>query len=149
MREALSEAVALAKQFEGFSADPYLCPAGVATIGYGSTSYLDGRKVTLADRPVSKAEAELLLIQVMTSVCTSVLKASPTVATNTNVWAALADFVYNLGIARYRSSTLRKRVDEKDFTAAGEELLRWTRAGGRVLPGLVKRRQAERELMLR
>lgn len=149
MKEALSNAVALAKQFEGFRSEPYLCPAGVATIGYGSTSYLDGRKVTLEDRPVSKAEAELLLIQVMTAVCASVLKASPIVLGNANAWAALADFVYNLGISRYRSSTLKRRVDAQDFAAAGVELLRWTRAGGRVLPGLVKRRQAEWELMLR
>ena len=72
-----------------------------------------------------------------------VLKASPGLISHPRVLGAMTDFAYNLGVARYRGSTLRKRVDEQDWESAKEQLMLWTRGGGKVLPGLVKRRQAE------
>lgn len=148
MKQALRSAVALAKPFEGLSLVPYLCPAGVPTQGYGTVYKPDGSKVSLSDPAISEATAELWLVQTLEAICISVAKASPSIVTNQQAWGAITDFVYNLGIGRYRSSTLKRRIDEQDYHAAGDELLRWVRAGGRVLPGLVKRRQAERELML-
>lgn len=148
MKEALRTAVGLAKAFEGLRLKPYLCPAGVPTIGYGTVYKPDGTKVTMSDPAITEATAELWLINSMQGICSSVVKASPILLTHEPAWGAIADFVYNLGLSRYRSSTLKKRIDEGDFEAAGEELLRWVRGGGVVLPGLVKRRVAEKELML-
>jgi lysozyme len=59
----------------------------------------------------------------------------------------MTDFAYNLGVARYRASTLRKRINEDDFEGAKVELKKWIRGGGKVLPGLVRRRQAEAALL--
>ena len=145
--DALKVAVALCKRFEGFSSAPYTCPAGVATIGYGNTFYEDGSKVTLQDKPITQAEAELMLVRSLsTQYLPAVLKASPTLINNSNALGAILSFAYNLGVSRYRASTLRKRLDAADWQGAREEIVRWTRAGGRVLPGLVKRRAAERAM---
>lgn len=62
--------------------------------------------------------------------------------------AAITDFTFNLGAGRLQTSTLRRRINERNWEEAGDELLRWTRGGGRVLPGLVRRREAERALLL-
>jgi len=75
-----------------------------------------------------------------------VLKASPHLIAHPKVLGALGDFAYNLGVPRYRASTLKGRIDEKDWDGAKEQLMRWVRGGGRVLPGLVKRRKAECEI---
>jgi len=145
---ALKIAVELCKQFEGFRAEPYLCSAGVATIGYGATFYLDGRKVSLTDPPITQAQAELMLIQGLQSqYMPAVLKASPSLVAFPNALGAITDFAYNLGAARYRASTLRKRVDAGDWPGAKVELMKWVRGGGKVLPGLVKRRAAEARVM--
>jgi lysozyme len=76
-----------------------------------------------------------------------VLKASPVLITNEKALAAITDFAYNLGVARYRASTLKRRVDAKDWSGACDELAKWNKGGGKVLPGLVKRRQAEIDLI--
>ena len=145
--KALDVAVQLCKTFEGFRAAPYLCPAGVATIGYGNTFYEDGSKVTLQDKPITQAEAELMLVRSLsTQYLPAVLKASPTLINNSNALGAVLSFTYNLGVSRYRASTLRKRLDVLDMGGAKEEIVKWTRCGGKVLQGLVKRRAAERDL---
>jgi lysozyme len=148
MKQALSSAVELAKHFEGLRLSPYLCPAGVPTQGYGTVWKPDGTKVNLHDPAITEATAEPWLITTLEDICINLAKVSPVLVMNENAWGAIADFVYNLGISRYKSSTLKKRIDKEDFQGAGVELLRWNRAGGRVLAGLVRRRQAERELML-
>ena len=145
--KALDVAAQLCKTFEGFRAAPYLCPAGVATIGYGNTFYEDGTKVTLQDKHITQVEAELMLVRSLsTQYLPAVLKASPTLINNPNALGAILSFTYNLGVSRYRASTLRKRLDAADWDGAKIEIVKWTRAGGRVLKGLVKRREAERAL---
>jgi len=147
--DALKVAVALCKQFEGFRSEPYLCPAGVATIGYGNTFYENGTKVTLQDKLITQSEAELMLIRSLsTQYLPTVLKASPGLIAYPERLGAITDFCFNLGAARYRASTLRKRIDAGDVQGAADEVLKWNKAGGRVLPGLVKRRAAERALFL-
>jgi lysozyme len=147
--DALKVAVALCKRFEGFSPTPYACPAGVATIGYGNTFYENGTKVTLQDKLITQSEAELMLIRSLsTQYLPAVLKASPGLIIYPERLGAITDFCFNLGAARYRASTLRKRIDAGDVERAREEILKWNKAGGRVLPGLVKRRAAERALFL-
>jgi len=144
---ALAVALALIRRFEGFRPRPYLCPAGVPSIGYGSTRYLDGRAVQLTDPPISREAAErLLLVQVRRTYLPAVLALCPGVS-DPNHLAALIDFAYNLGAGNLSASTLRRKVNANDWKAAAVEFLRWVRGGGRMLPGLVKRRQAEVALL--
>jgi lysozyme len=140
-------AVDLARRFEGCRLRPYLCPAGVPTIGYGATRYADGRPVQLTDPPMTQAGAEaMLLASVRGTYLPAVLVLCPGV-TDPRRLAALIDFTFNLGAGSLRSSTLRKRVNANRWGDVPTELARWVRAGGRVLPGLVLRRQAEADLI--
>jgi len=140
----LDIAAALCKQFEGFKSKPYLCPAGIPTIGYGSTYYADGRKVTLQDEPISETTAEALLLhELQHTYLPGVLRHCPILLTDEPKCNAIVDFVYNLGIGRLQTSTLKRKINEQDWDGAKEQLALWTRGGGRVLPGLVKRRAAE------
>jgi lysozyme len=142
--EAVEVAAALCRPFEGLRLKPYICPAGYPTIGYGTVYKPDGTKVTMEDQPITKETAEeWLLHELRHNYLAGVLKASPALITNPRALGAMADFAYNLGVARYRGSTLRRKVDAQDWEAAKDELMKWVRGGGKVLPGLVKRRKAE------
>jgi lysozyme len=146
--QSLDLAVVLCKYFEGFRSKPYLCPAGFPTIGYGTVYKPDGTKVTLQDPPVTEEQAEeWLRRELLNNYMLGVLKASPILVKHPNVLAAMADFAYNLGVPRYRASTLRKRIEAQDWSGASVELGKWVYGGGRVLPGLVKRRAAESQLL--
>lgn len=145
--QAVQVASALMRRFEGFYPKPYLCPAGVPTIGYGSTLYADGSAVQLTDPPITRQQAEeLLQLTVRRDYLPAVLKLCPGVD-DPNRLAALIDFAYNLGNGALRSSTLRKRVNAGDWDAVPAELMKWNKAGGRVLRGLTLRRQAEAALI--
>jgi lysozyme len=142
-------AAALCRRFEGFYSKPYLCPAGVPTIGYGATHYLDGRRVTLKDAPISRETAErLLTAQIERVYLPTVLKLCPgLVCEEAERLAAIIDFTFNLGEGRLRGSTLRKRINAGEWDAVPTELRKWTIGGGKVLRGLVLRREAECELV--
>jgi len=140
----LELAAALCKQFEGFRSRPYLCPAGVATIGFGSTYYADKRKVTLEDPPMSQEEAHaLLMIELEHTYLPGVLRNCPILATDERKCNAIVDFAYNLGVGRVQTSTLKRKINAQDWEGAQEQLMLWTKGGGKVLPGLLKRRKAE------
>jgi lysozyme len=144
----LDIAAALCKQFEGFRGKPYLCPAGVATIGYGSTYYADGRKVVLTDAPMSEPDATVLLLQELHhTYLPAVLRHCPVLLTDEKKCNAIVDFAYNLGTGRLQTSTLKRKINSGSWEEAKEQLLLWTKGGGRVLPGLVKRRTAECRLL--
>jgi lysozyme len=144
---AIQIAAALARRFEGLYLSPYLCPAGVPTIGYGATYYEDGTRVQLTDPPITRARAEVLLLwMVRTVYLPVVIKLCPGVD-NPRRLAALIDFTFNLGAGQLKASTLRKRVNAGDWDAVPGELRKWTRGGGRVLRGLVIRREAEAVLI--
>ena len=145
--EAVAIAASLCRQFEGLYLKPYLCPANVATIGFGSTRYEDGRRVTLADPPITKARAEELLMWEINKVCVPAVARSCPDLKEPKKLAALLDFTFNLGSGNLHSSTLRKKINAEDWDAAQLELAKWVRGGGRVLPGLVKRRTAEAALL--
>ena len=147
MMGALETAAEIAKRFEGFRAKPYLCPAGVPTIGYGSTLYETGRKVSLADSPIDQERAEELLLWELRRSLTAALRYCPVLATNENRLAAITDFVYNLGAGRLQISTLRRRINQQNWPEVKKELLRWVRAGGKILPGLAARRTVEAGLI--
>lgn len=150
----LDLAAELCRRFEGFRAKPYLCPAGVPTIGYGSTYYADGRQVALTDAPITEIAArELLVRELFHTYAPGVLRQCPgllPLALLADDWRklnAIVDFAYNLGVGRLQTSTLRRKINAGDWSGAQAELMKWTRGGGRVLPGLVTRRRAECELL--
>tara|TARA_R110000737_G_scaffold125041_1_gene157493 strand:+ start:4676 stop:5119 length:444 start_codon:yes stop_codon:yes gene_type:complete len=135
------------KHFEGFSSDPYLCPADVATIGYGATYGFDHKRITMDHRPISLEEGEALLAQELGSVERSVRRLVR-VALTQNQFDALVSFTFNLGSGRLQSSTLRSKLNRGDYEGASLEMPKWRKAGGRVLAGLVKRRFSEQKLFL-
>ena len=150
----LEIATELCRRFEGFRAKPYLCPAGVPTIGYGSTFYADGRKVTLEDAPMDEPQARALLVsELMHRYAPGTIRQCPillTLAMTAGDWGklnAIVDFAYNLGVGRLQTSTLRRKINAQDWEGAKEQLKLWVRGGGRVLPGLVARRNAEISIM--
>lgn len=143
---AVAIAAALARRFEGLYLRPYLCPAGVPTIGYGATYYEDGTRVTLADPPITRERAEALLLwMVRTRYLPAVVNLCPGVD-SPELLAALIDFTFNVGAGNLRASNLRRRVNARDYAAVPDELRKWNKAGGRVLRGLVLRREAEAAL---
>jgi lysozyme len=132
----------LAKEAEGLRLTAYPDPAtGGApwTIGYGSTRGVKpGMSITLA-------EAQQRLVVDMTEAGNAVTRWVDVPLTQ-GQFDALADFVFNLGEGRFRSSTLLNRINAKDFTVAAAEFPKWTKAAGKVMPGLVTRRAKERAL---
>lgn len=145
------QAIELAKRFEGFHrvpkhdpnrAYPYLCPAGYLTIGYGHLCKPD-------HPPITEAEAEIYLARDLQTALAATLRYCPALATEAEGrLAAIVDFTFNLGAGRLQASTLRRRVNQREWAAAASELRRWVYGGGRVLPGLVVRREAEAALLL-
>lgn len=146
--EAVNIAATLCRPFEGLRLKPYICPAGYPTIGYGTVWKPDGTKVTMEHPEIAKETADdWLMSELQTNYLAGVLKVSPGLIAYPSALGAMADFAYNLGVARYRGSTLRRKVDERDWGGAKEQLALWVRGGGKVLPGLVKRRAAEAKLL--
>ena len=139
--------LSLIQQFEGFSAKPYKCPAGVPTIGYGATYYPDGRRVTMQDKPVSEADATDMLRSMLASYEAGVSRYVQVPLTQ-GQFDALVSFAYNLGLSALKSSTLLRLLNLRDYAGAAAQFLRWNRAGGKVLPGLTRRREAERKLFV-
>ena len=151
MIEVPQAAIDLAKRFEGFCwvpksdpdrAYPYVCPAGFWTIGYGHLC--DAKHL-----PITMEEGEAHLAADMADSLSATLRYCPVLATEPDGrLAAIVDFTFNLGVGRLQTSTLRRRVNQRDWVAAAKELRRWVNGGGRVLPGLVTRRDAETALLL-
>jgi lysozyme len=93
---------------------------------------------------MSEPEARaLLMVELSHTYAPGVMRLCPGLVANEPVFNAIVDFVYNLGIGRLQTSTLRRKINAQDWEGAKEQLMLWTRGGGKVLPGLVKRRTAE------
>lgn len=141
MISELATLYALIKQFEGCKLMPYLCPAGVWTCGFGSTGpdVIPGKPWTMeyAERRLRLDAAKFARATVL--LCPGISGES---------LCAIADFAYNLGVGRLKASTLRRKINARDWEAAGRELCKWVNGGGRKLPGLVKRREVERAILL-
>lgn len=144
-------AIDLAKRFEGFHrvpkndpdrAHPYVCPAGYWTIGFG-------RLCDPKHPPITQAEAEVYLAEDLNNALSATLRYCPALATEPEGRvAAIVDFTFNLGAGRLQASTLRRRVNQRDWSGVVTELRRWVFGGGRVLPGLVARRESEARLIV-
>lgn len=140
--------IKLIKDSEGFSAVPYLCPAGIPTIGYGSTRYEDGRRVTLHDIAISEGDAIRLCMATLATEYENAVNRYVKVPLNQNQADALIDFAYNCGIQNLRTSTLLKKLNAGDYAGAADQFGKWVQSNGRKLAGLVKRREAERLLFI-
>ena len=144
-------AINLAQRFEGFNRVPkfdlerrahlYICPAGFWTIGYG---HLCDPK----HQSINETEAEVYLARDLQTALAATLRYCPVLAAEPERrLAAIVDFTFNLGAGRLQMSTLRRRVNQRDWSSAGQELRRWVYGGGKVLPGLVTRREDEVALL--
>lgn len=136
--------IAFIKRWEGVRLRAYRCSANVLTIGVGHTAAMgdpkpvDGMKIT-------EAEAEAILRRDLGSIERDVEKAV-TVHVNQRQFDTLVSFVFNVGIGAFRKSTLLKKLNASRYDEVPSELMKWTRAGGRVVQGLVNRRKAEADL---
>ena len=136
----------LIRKFEGFYAKPYLCPAGIPTIGYGATYYPNGKRVTLQDAAITEQQAEEMLVSMLKTYEQSVDSFTRD-DINQNQFDALVSFAYNLGAKNLQGSTLLKKVNANPNDLAIKlEFLKWNKAAGKVLSGLTKRRQEEADL---
>lgn len=150
MTPDLSIAAALCRRFEGFRSKPYRCPAGVPTIGYGNTYYPGGQKVSMTDSSIGEPTARAMLLhELQETYLPGVVRMCPVLLApgNNARLNAIVSWTYNLGVGNLQVSTLRRKINEQNWEAAREQILRWNKAGGRVLPGLVKRREAEADLL--
>ena len=132
----------LIKEFEGFRSKAYLCPARVWTIGYGHTAGVKpGMRVT-------QSEAEAMLRKDLKIYERHVANALGDAQTSQGQWDALVSFCYNAGPGNLHKSSMLRLHKQGQYKAAADSFLNWTKGGGRVLPGLVRRRKAERALYL-
>lgn len=162
MMKVSSHGIALIREFEVFLSKAYKCPAGVWTIGYGSTHYEDGQAVKSGD-VISQAYAEKLLQHDVAVIERQLIRAlnADEIIVSQGQFDALVDFAYNLGASKLVNSTLWKKLKAKDYESAANEFLIWNKikvkniVNGQVVgfklvevKGLTKRRQAEQKLFL-
>lgn len=139
--------VNLIKGFEGKRLKAYDDGVGVWTIGFGTIKYPNGTRVKKGDT-CTELQAESYLKNDLIKFENAINKLVK-VALNQNQFDALASFTYNLGETNLANSTLLRKLNAKNYTGASNEFLKWNRAGGRVLTGLVRRRESERSLFLK
>lgn len=138
---------ALCLAFEGLYLRPYLCPAGIPTIGVGATFYEDGRRVTLKDPPITRERALQLLRWHITQRFLPAARRLCPGANTPGRLAGLIDFGFNLGEGSLAASTLRRKVNAGAWDEVPAQHRRWNKAGGRVLAGLTKRCEARARLV--
>jgi lysozyme len=130
------EGLSLIKKFEGCELEAYRCAANVLTIGYGSTKDVkEGDSIT-------QEEADALLLHEMDEY-EGYVKDSVTVDLDQNQFDALVSWVFNLGPSNLKASTMLKVLNNKEFEEVPSQIKRWNKAGGKVLQGLIRRREAE------
>ena len=130
------------RTFEGVYLRVYLCPAGIWTIGLGSTFYEDGTPVRPTDPPITLERALALAEHTARGeFYRGVMGLCPTL-TSVGQLAAISDMAYNIGLRALRMSTLRRTLLARNWAGVPAQIMRWVRGGGRVLPGLVRRRKA-------
>jgi lysozyme len=146
MKEISQNGIDMIKGFESFRSNPYLCPAGVPTIGYGATYYQNGKRVTLHDDAITEQEANDLL-KFMLGKYEDAVNRYVQEEINQNQFDALVSFTYNVGMESLRTSTLLRVLNNNpNNEEIRTQFMRWTKANGRVLEGLKRRRKIEADL---
>ncbi len=157
----------LMHQYEGCRNKPYLCPAHIWTIGYGHVLYQDQIRLPMVskegqstmirkeyplkqedNRVWSKEEIEKLFSDDVSLFERGVLRLAPTLSGRQGAFDACVSFSFNAGLGNFQRSTIRMKVNRGEWEEAAEAFMQWTKGGGRELPGLVKRRKAEKALFL-
>ncbi|MDA3732398.1 lysozyme [Niameybacter massiliensis] len=138
----------LIKSFEGCYLKAYKCPAGVWTIGWGTTEPINGVKPH-EGMSITQQQADDLLVKNLKSYENAVNKYVTYTKLNQNQYDALVSFTYNCGAGALQKSDLLKKLNKGDVLGAADEFLRWNKGGGKVLSGLVRRREAEKKLFLK
>lgn len=157
----------LMHQYEGCRNKPYLCPAHIWTIGYGHVLYQDQIRLPMVskegqstmirkeyplkqedNRVWSKEEIEKLFSDDVSLFERGVLRLAPILSGRQGAFDACVSFSFNAGLGNFQRSTIRMKVNRGEWEAAAEAFMQWTKGGGRELPGLVKRRKAEKALFL-
>ena len=143
-----SEGLKLIKEFEGCKLISYKCPAGVWTIGIGSTRYADGSPVKANQALPNEGAALMLLTKTVAAYEHTVNTVG--VELTQNEYDALVSLCYNIGSGNFVSSTLVKMLKAGEpKSEVAKQFLRWDKAGGKPLAGLTRRRNAEAELFLK
>ena len=161
----------LMHRFEGFRSKPYLCPAHIWTIGYGHVLYQEQIRLPMA-RPPGKTQADIPMIRKemplkpedfrvwtkpeidelfradVASFERGVLRLAPNLAGRQHSFDACVAFAFNVGTGNFQRSSIRQRILREDWEGAADAFMMWTKAGGQVLRGLVRRREAEKALFL-
>ncbi len=162
------EGAALMHRYEGYRTRPYLCPAHIWTVGYGHVLYQDQIQLPMVrkegytgfirmnyplrpehNRVWSKDEIERLFAVDVAAFERGVLRLVPGCAGHQGRFDALVSFAYNAGLGNLQRSQIRMKANRDDIEGAADAFMQWTKAGGKELPGLVKRRRDERALFLR
>ena len=136
----------LITEFEGFSSKPYLCPAKIPTIGFGSTYYPDGTRVTLLDKEINKQQAIEMFKTIADKFASKVSKLVNTPLTQ-NQFNACVSLAYNIGIANFMNSTLLKLVNKNhNDILIGLEFKKWNKVNKKEVIGLTRRRNYEADI---
>ena len=153
------EAIKMIKHHEGVRVKPYRCPAHLWTVGVGHVLYPEQAKMTVAERlnmPVkfedfrvfSMEEVDAILAKDLARFERGVARLCPAAVDSQGIFDSLVSFSFNVGLGNLQRSGLRMKTNRGEFEEAAEEFLKWTKAAGKVLPGLVKRRNDERAVYL-
>jgi lysozyme len=152
-------ALKMIKHHEGVRTKPYRCPALLWTVGVGhvidpnhiKVPFEERRNLSIPDgwnRVLSMDEVDAILAQDLNRFERGVARLCPAALGSQGIFDSLVSFSFNVGLGNLQRSSIRMKTNRGEFEAAAEEFMKWTKAGGRVLPGLVKRRQDERALYL-
>lgn len=154
-----SAAIEMIKHHEGVRMRPYRCPALLWTVGVGhvidpthaAVKYEDRKSLPIPegwDRVITMDEVDTILAKDLARFERGVARLCPAALDNQGVFDSLVSFAFNVGLGNLQRSGLRMKTNRGEFEEAADEFLKWTKAGGKVLPGLVKRRKDERALFL-
>ena len=157
--KASAAAIKMVKHHEGVRTRPYRCPALLWTVGVGhvidpshaAVKYEERRSLPIPagwDRTLTMDEVDAILAQDLAKFERGVARLCPAALGNQGIFDALVSFSFNVGLGNLQRSGLRMKTNRGDFEEAAEEFMKWTKAAGRVLPGLVKRRKDEQRLYL-
>ena len=151
--------IEMLKRHEGVRLRPYQCPALIWSAGVGhvidpahtKVKYEDRKSLPIPDgwdRQLTMAEVDALLAQDLERFERGVARLCPAAINSQGIFDALVSFSFNVGLGNLQRSGLRMKTNRGEYEAAAEEFMKWTKAGGRVLPGLLKRRKDERAMYL-